>query len=85
MDIKVEFNLESIRPWSNIKDNHFHYFPRSHSHEPRKYYLTDYVKNVEDLMVGELENLYKNHPLKKSAQDSFTIRQDEIKTEFLSI
>lgn len=79
-DIKDEFNLESIRPWNNIKDNLFHYFLRSHPDEPWKYYLTDYAKNVVDLMVSKLENPYKNHPLKKSLQDSFTIRHGEINT-----
>lgn len=80
VDIKAEFNLESIRPWNNIKDNLFHYFLRSHPDEPWKYYLTDYAKNVVDLIVSKLENPYRNHPLKKSVQDSFTIRHDEIKT-----
>lgn len=79
-DIKTEFNLDSIRPWNNIKDNLFHYFLRSHPDEPWKYYLTDYAKNVVDLMVSKLENPYKNHPLKKSVEDSFTIRHGEIKT-----
>ncbi|KQT35748.1 hypothetical protein ASG22_01630 [Chryseobacterium sp. Leaf405] len=79
-DIKTEFNLESIRPWNNIKDNLFHYFLRSHPDEPWKYYLTDYAKNVVDLMISKLENPYKNHPLKKSVQDSFTIRHGEINT-----
>tara|TARA_R110002012_G_scaffold191319_2_gene359073 strand:- start:8719 stop:10077 length:1359 start_codon:yes stop_codon:yes gene_type:complete len=80
LDIKCEFNLDSIRPWNNIKDNLFHYFLRSHPDEPWKYYLTDYAKNVVDLMVSKIENPYKNHPLKKSVQDSFTIRHDEINT-----
>lgn len=31
-----------------------------------KYYLTDYAKNVVDLIFNKLENPYKNHPLKKS-------------------
>lgn len=79
-DIKTEFNLESIRPWNNIKDNLFHYFLRSHPDEPWKYYLTDYAKNVVDLMISKLENPYKNHPLKKSVQDSFTIHYGDIKT-----
>ncbi|WP_341837916.1 hypothetical protein WJU16_08615 [Chitinophaga pollutisoli] len=64
-DIKTDFNLDSVRQWSNIKDNLFHYFLRSHPDEPWKYYLTDYAKNVVDLMISKLENPYKNHPLKK--------------------
>jgi len=79
-DIKTDFNLDSVRQWSNIKDNLFHYFLRSHPDEPWKYYLTDYAKNVVDLMISKLENPYKNHPLKKSIQDSFTLRHGEIKT-----
>lgn len=80
MDIKTDFNLDSVRQWSNIKDNLFHYFLRSHPDEPWKYYLTDYAKNVVDLMISKLENPYKNHPLKKSVQDSFILRHGEIKT-----
>lgn len=79
-DISTEFNQESVRQWGNIKDNLFHYFLRSHPDEPWKYYLTDYAKNVVDLMISKLENPYKNHPLKKSVQDSFTIRHNEINT-----
>ncbi len=79
-DIAVDFNLDSVRQWSSIKDNLFHYFLRSHPDEVWKYCLTDYAKNVMDLMISKLENPYKNHPLKKSVQDSFTIRHGEIKT-----
>lgn len=79
-DIAVDFNLDSVRQWSNIKDNLFYYFLRSHPDEPWKYYLTDYAKNVVDLMISKLENPYKNHPLKKSVQASFTIRHGEINT-----
>jgi hypothetical protein len=79
-DIKADLNLDSVRQWSNIKDNLFHYFLRSHPDEPWKYYLTDYAKNVVDLMISKLENPYKNHPLKKSVHDSFIISHDEIKT-----
>lgn len=79
-DITIAFKLESVRKWHNIKDNLFHYFLRSHSDEPWKYYLTDYAKNVVDLMIHKLENPYKNHPLKKSIQDSFAMRPNEIKT-----
>ncbi len=78
-DIAVDFNLDGVRQWSNIKDNLFHYFLRSHPDEPWKYYLTDYAKNVVDLMRSKLENPYKNHPLKKSVQESFAIRHNEIK------
>ncbi|WP_037315906.1 hypothetical protein [Salegentibacter sp. Hel_I_6] len=79
-DMAVDFNLDSVRQWSSIKDKLFHYFLRSHPDEPWKYYLTDYAKNVVDLMISKLENPYKNHPLKKSVQDSFTINQGEIET-----
>ncbi len=79
-NIAIDFNLDSVRQWSNIKDNLFHYFLRSHPDEPWKYYLTDYARNVVDLMINKLENPYKNHPLKKSVQDSFTIHNGEIKT-----
>lgn len=79
-DIAVEFNLDSVRQWNSIKDNLFHYFLRSDLDEVWKYYLTDYAKNIVELMVSKLENPYKNHPLKKSVQNSFTIRHGEIKT-----
>lgn len=79
-DIKTEFNQDSVRQWNNIKEMLFHYFLRSLPDEPWKYYLTDYAKNVVDLMISKLENPYKNHPLKKSVQDSFTLRHNEINT-----
>lgn len=77
-DISIEFEQDSVRQWGNIKDNLFHYFFRNHPDEPWKYYLTDYAKNVVDLMVNKLENPYKNHPLEKSFEDSFAIKDDEI-------
>lgn len=79
-DIAVEFNQDSTRSWSGIKDNLFHYFLRSYPDEPWKYYLTDYARNVVDLMINKLENPYKNHPLEKSMQDSFSLNPDEITT-----
>lgn len=79
-EIAINFNQESVRQWNNIKDKLFHYFLRSLPDEPWKYYLTDYAKNVVELMISKLENPYKNHPLKKSVQDSFTLRHNEIKT-----
>ncbi|MDQ0595232.1 archaellum component FlaC [Chryseobacterium ginsenosidimutans] len=79
-DIKFEFNLENIRPWNNIKDQLFHYFLRNIPDEPWKYYLTEYAKDVVGLMIGKLENSHKDLPLKKSIQDSFTIRYGEIET-----
>ncbi|MRX67575.1 hypothetical protein SAMN06265349_1011270 [Flavobacterium resistens] len=77
-DISIQFEQDSVRQWGNIKDNLFHYFFRNHPDEPWKYYLTDYAKNVVDLMVNKLENPYKNHPLKKSFEDSFIINFNEI-------
>ncbi|HEX8577721.1 MAG TPA: hypothetical protein VF677_15650 [Flavobacterium sp.] len=77
-DISIQFEQDSVRQWGNIKDNLFHYFFRNHPDEPWKYYLTDYAKNVVDLMMNKLENPYKNHPLKKSFEDSFTIKNNEI-------
>lgn len=79
-DIKSEFKLETIRPWNNIKDQLFHYFLHSIPDEPWKYYLTEYAKDVVGLMIGKLENAYKDLPLKKSIQDSFTIRYGEIES-----
>lgn len=79
-DIKSEFKLETIRPWNNIKDQLFHYFLHSIPDEPWKYYLTEYAKDVVGLMIGKLENSYKDLPLKKSIQDSFTIRYGEIES-----
>ncbi|MDD7885259.1 hypothetical protein [Flavivirga sp. 57AJ16] len=79
-EIAVNFNQDSVRQWNNIKDKLFHYFLRSLPDEPWKYYLTDYAKNVVDLMISKLENPYKNHALKKSVQDSFTLRPNEINT-----
>lgn len=78
MEISVAFDQGAVRQWSNIKENLFHYFIRSHPDEPWKYYLTDYARNVVDLMLNKLENPYKNHPLKKSVQDSFSVIPNEI-------
>jgi len=78
MEISVAFDQGAARQWSNIKENLFHYFIRSHPDEPWKYYLTDYARNVVDLMLNKLENPYKNHPLKKSVQDSFSVLPNEI-------
>ena len=61
MEISVAFDQGAVRQWSNIKENLFHYFIRSHPDEPWKYYLTDYARNVVDLMLNKLENPYKNH------------------------
>lgn len=78
IEISVAFDQGAVRQWSNIKENLFHYFIRSHPDEPWKYYLTDYARNVVDLMLNKLENAYKNHPLKKSVQDSFSVLPNEI-------
>lgn len=78
MEISVAFDQGAVRQWSNIKESLFHYFIRSHPDEPWKYYLTDYARNVVDLMFNKLENPYKNHPLKKSVQDSFSVLPNEI-------
>lgn len=80
MEISVAFDQGAVRQWSNIKENLFHYFIRSHPDEPWKYYLTDYARNVVDLMLNKLENPYKNHPLKKSVQDSFSVLPNEIQS-----
>lgn len=73
------FELPSVRQWYHIKDNLLHYFIRNHIDEPGKYYLTDYAKGVLDMMRNKLENPYKNQPLKKSFEECFTLRFDEIK------
>ncbi len=79
-EISITFNQDTVRQWNGIKENLFHYFIRSHPDEPWKYYLTDYARNVVDLMLNKLENPYKNHPLKKSVQDSFSVLPNEIQT-----
>ena len=78
LDIKCEFNLDSIRPWNNIKDNLFHYFLRSHPDEPWKYYLTDYAKNVVDLMVSKIENPYKKPVKIIEAQVGSILKETDI-------
>lgn len=77
-EISTTFEQDRVRQWNSIKENLFHYFIRSHPDEPWKYYLTDYARNVVDLMLNKLENPYKNHPLKKSVQDSFSVLPNEI-------
>lgn len=78
-EISHRFELPSVRQWYHIKDNLLHYFIRNHIDEPGKYYLTDYAKGVLDMIRNKLENPYKNQPLKKSFEECFTLRFDEIK------
>jgi len=78
-EISLRFEQPSVRLWSYIKDNLLHYFIRNHIDEPGKYYLTEYAKGVLDMMRNKLENPYKNQPLKKSFDERFTLRFDEIK------
>lgn len=78
--ISNQFQQDSVRQWGRLKGNLFHYFLRNHPDAPWKYYLTDYARNVVELMKNKLENPYKEHPLRKSVEDSFTIKFKEIKT-----
>lgn len=78
-EISHRFELPSVRQWYHIKDNLLHYFIRNHIDEPGKYYLTEYAKGVLDMMRNKLENPYKNQPLKKSFEERFFLRFDEIK------
>ncbi len=80
LQISKAFNQESIPQWNRIKEPLFHYFIRNHPEEPWKYYLTDYAKSVVELMQNKLQNPYKNHPLKKSFDDVFTLKSDDIKS-----
>jgi len=77
-EISHRFELPSVRQWHHIKDNLLHYFIRNHVDEPGKYYLTDYAQGVLDMMRNKLENPYKNQPLKKSFEEFFTLRFNEI-------
>ncbi len=78
-EISLRFEQPSVRQWYHIKDNLLHYFIRNHVDEPGKYYLTDYAKGVLDMMRNKLENPYKNQPLKKSFEERFFLRFNEIK------
>jgi hypothetical protein len=78
-EISLRFGQPSVRQWYHIKDNLLHYFIRNHINEPGKYYLTDYAKGVLDMMRNKLENPYKNQPLKKSFEEFFLIRFNEVK------
>ncbi|MCX2476920.1 hypothetical protein OQZ33_21480 [Pedobacter sp. MC2016-05] len=69
----------SVRQWSKIKGSLFHYYIRNHPDEPWKYYLTDYAKNVVELMLNKLNNPYREHSLRKSFEESFNITHGEIK------
>lgn len=77
-DIGNEFQ-ESTAQSERLLKNLLHYFLRNDADDPGKYYLTDYAKNVIELMKNKLENPYKNFPLKKSFEDAFTIRFNQIK------
>lgn len=78
-EISVRFQQDTVPQWSRIKDNLLHYFIRNHPEEPGKYYLTDYAKGVLEMMRNKLENPYKNYPLRKSFENSFFLRANEIK------
>ncbi len=79
-DISLAFDLENVRNWNNIKEKLFHYYLRNDPDDPGKYYLTDYAQQVVEMIKGRLENPFKSHPLKKSFEESFTIRYIDIKT-----
>lgn len=78
LEISKRFDQSSVRQWYHIKDNLLHYFIRNHIDEPGKYFLTEYAKGVLDMMKNKLENPYKNQPLKKSFEEFFTLRFNEI-------
>lgn len=78
-EISHRFEQPSVRQWYHIKDNLFHYFIKNHIEEPGKYFLTDYAKGVLDMMRNKLNSPYKNQPLKKSFEEFFTLRLEDIK------
>jgi hypothetical protein len=80
--IAYDYGEGSVRQWNKIKGPLFHYYIRNHPDEPWKYYLTDYAKNVIELMFNKLNNPYREHPLRKSFEDSFSIRIGEISNIF---
>lgn len=85
---EIRYVLNEIRELYNESSTHperllkilLHYFLRNDTDEPGKYYLTDHAKYVVELMINKLENPYKNFPLKKSFDDSFTDRIKLIET-----
>ncbi|QRY55855.1 hypothetical protein [Sphingobacterium siyangense] len=77
-EISFEFEQESVRQWSQIKDDLLNYLIANHPEEPGKYYLTEYAKGVLDLMRNKLENPYKNQPLKENFEKCFSILPQEI-------
>ncbi|WP_316805462.1 hypothetical protein [Pedobacter nototheniae] len=78
-EISHRFEQPSVRQWHHIKDNLFHYIIKNHLDEPGKYFLTDYAKSLLDMMRNKLNSPYKNQPLKKSFEEFFTLRIEEIK------
>ncbi|WP_080778321.1 hypothetical protein [Chryseobacterium phocaeense] len=78
-EISFEFEQESVRQWSQIKDDLLNYLIANHPEEPGRYYLTEYAKGVLDLMRNKLENPYKNQPLKENFEKCFSILPQEIK------
>lgn len=76
--ISFEFEQESVRQWSQIKDDLLNYLIANHPEEPGKYYLTEYAKGVLDLMRNKLENPYKNQPLKENFEKCFSILPQKI-------
>ncbi|OJW83180.1 MAG: hypothetical protein BGO69_18875 [Bacteroidetes bacterium 46-16] len=78
---EISRKFQETTPQSErLLKNLLHYFIRNHGDTPGKYYLTDYAKNVVELMQNKLDNPYKNFPLKKNFEEKFTIRFNQIKT-----
>lgn len=78
-EISMRFQQPNVRLWYHIKDNLLHYFIRNHIDEPGKYHLTEYAKDILNMMRNKLENPYKNQPLKQSFEEHFFLRFGEIK------
>lgn len=55
-----------------------HYILRNVPGVAGKYYLTDYAEELVELLKRKLESPYKDHPLQRSFERYFVIRQTEI-------
>lgn len=79
-EISNEYQQETVPQTERILKVLLHFFLRNQADEPGKYYLTDYAKNVVELIKNKLENPYKAFPLKKSFERFFIIRSNQIKS-----
>lgn len=77
-EISIKYQQSTTQPERLLKKL-LHYFLRNLVDDPGKYHLTDYAKNMVELIKNKLENPYKNFPLKESFEKSFSVRFNKVR------